>query len=166
LARVNQSVGNPLSLNLRDATSSDEAFLIALYSSTRKEEVALWGWPAVAQEAFLRTQARTQQQAYAMQFPRVEHLIIETGGRAIGRMLVDRSGNEIHLVDISLLPEQRGQGVGTALLGTLLDEGRRSQRPVGLRVARSNRAHSLYVRLGFVAIDEDPMYITMRWSPC
>lgn len=159
-------MSNPLPVTLRSAAASDEAFLIALYSSTRKEEVAAWGWPAPAQEMFLRTQARAQQQAYAMQFPRAEHSIVEIAGRAIGRILVDQSGNEIHLVDISLLPEQRGRGVGTELLAALLDEGRKTQRPVGLRVARSNRARALYVRLGFLAIDEDPMYIIMRWSPC
>jgi len=153
-------------VNLRSATPCDDAFLVDLYSSTRREEAASWGWPAEAQAAFLRTQARAQQQAYAMQFPRAEHSIIEIAGRAVGRILVDRSGDDIHLTDISLVPEQRGQGVGTALVTSLLDEGRRDQRPVGLRVARTNRARALYARLGFVAIDEDPMYITMRWSPC
>jgi ribosomal protein S18 acetylase RimI-like enzyme len=157
---------NPLPPTLRSATPSDQAFLIALYASTRQEEVASWGWPAQAQDAFLRTQAQVQQRSYAMQFPQAEHSIIEIAGRPVGRMLVDRSGHEIRLVDISLLPEQRGQGVGTALLATLLDQGRRTKQPVGLSVARTNRARALYTRLGFVAIDEDPMYITMRWSPC
>jgi ribosomal protein S18 acetylase RimI-like enzyme len=152
-------------VTLRPAESSDGDFLLALYASTRKQEVAAWGWPTPVQEAFLRGQATAQRASYAQQFPQALNAIIERAGRAIGRLMVDRSGGEIRLIDISLLPEERGKGVGTALVTALLGEAQIAGRAVRLHVTPDNPAQDLYVRLGFLVLDADPLYITMRWTP-
>lgn len=152
-----------LSVTLRPARPEDEAFLLALYASTRAEEVAAWGWTAAQQEAFLRMQFQAQRQAYQWQYPGADYQIIWREEQAIGRFIVYRTQAEMRLVDIALLPEARGAGIGGALLQALLDEAREAGKPVRLHVTPANRAVRLYARLGFKLIDETPSHWFMEW---
>ena len=54
---------------------------------------------------------------------------------------------------IGVAPGHRGRGVGTALLGAVLDQARaRGLRAVSLSVEDGNRARTLYERAGFVPV--------------
>ncbi|MBI4887191.1 MAG: ribosomal protein S18-alanine N-acetyltransferase [Acidobacteria bacterium] len=59
--------------------------------------------------------------------------------------------DEIHINNIALRPERRGQGIGTSLLRQVFAEGRRlGARRATLEVRASNEgARRLYERLGF-----------------
>ena len=60
------------------------------------------------------------------------------------------------LLSISLLPGYRGRGIGTALLGQMLDDLRsRGYQRVSLSVQRANPALRLYCRAGFVVHHDD-----------
>ncbi len=78
---------------------------------------------------------------------------------------MDRREDEIHLVDIALLPAARGRGIGCALIVELCREGARGGRPVRLRVERRNPALRLYRRLGFVEVGDECVYALMEWAP-
>ena len=74
-----------------------------------------------------------------------------------------REKSTIELIDISLLPEYRNGGVGTALLGELIEESRKSSVPLRLQVQRNNQAAiRLYQRLGFSTIEQDEVYYRME----
>lgn len=147
----------------RPATPEDQAFLFELYCSTRQEEMAAWGWSAAQQEPFLRMQFTAQQRSYELSYPEADHRIILLDNVRIGRILVARNGEEILLVDIALLPDYRGSGIGTALIRELLDEAAETSRPVRLQVYRNNPAQRLYQRLGFYKIGENEIYYDMEW---
>jgi ribosomal protein S18 acetylase RimI-like enzyme len=150
-------------LSLRSADSNDEAFLHQLYASTRAEEIAAWGWDAAQQEAFLSLQFRAQQAHYD-EYPNVDHRIILSDGHRVGRLLVSRLEDEIRLVDMALLPEARGRGIGAALLRNLLAEAALAGKPVRLHVEKSNPAGRLYQRLGFVTIGDQGTHYFMEWQ--
>jgi ribosomal protein S18 acetylase RimI-like enzyme len=78
---------------------------------------------------------------------------------------VDRWADQIRLVDVALLPEHRGSGLGTALLESLLAEGRETGLPVSIHVEYNNPALNLYRRLGFRHVDSNGIYYLMRWEP-
>jgi ribosomal-protein-alanine N-acetyltransferase len=61
--------------------------------------------------------------------------------------------DEIHINNVAIRPSLRGQGMGTALLHHVLQEGRRlGARRATLEVRASNRdAQRLYERMGFSA---------------
>ncbi len=83
-------------------------------------------------------------------------------GERAGRLYVDRWPEETRIVDVALLPEWRGRGVGRELVEAIQAEGRE----VSIHVERFNPAQRLYVRLGFeVAEDAGPVYVLMRWRP-
>lgn len=151
--------------SLRPAVPEDEPFLLALYCSTRAEEVAAWGLAGPQAELFLRMQYTAQQQHYRARFPGADHRIVILDGRAVGRLLVDRREDELRLVDVALLPEHRGRGLGKALLQQLLAEARAAGKPVRLHALKGSRAAALYARLGFAALAEDGPYVAMEWRP-
>lgn len=150
---------------LRPVQTEDDEFLLNLYISTRMEEVAGFGWPPAQQAAFLRMQFMAQKKSYDAAYVGVEHQIIVINSQPAGRIMVFRTDSQIHLVDISLLPEFRGIGIGSVLIKGLLSEGLASGRSVTLQVEKTNiGAHRLYDRLGFVLTSEDEMYCAMRSS--
>ncbi|MBV9747638.1 MAG: GNAT family N-acetyltransferase, partial [Acetobacteraceae bacterium] len=88
----------------------------------------------------------------------------ELAGRPIGRIVVDRPGGLLHIIDQAIVPELRGRGIGTAIMRALMDEARAANIPVRLEVASENDpSMRLYQRLGFVPVEHMPMYIAMEW---
>jgi len=68
-------------------------------------------------------------------------------------------------MDIALLPEYRGRGVGGALLADLMAEASAGAKPLTIHVERFNRALRLYERLGFVPVADKGVYLLLQWSP-
>ena len=136
---------------LRRVTPEDRGFLERLYRSVRWDEFAPTGWTDAAKTAFLATQFDFQQRHYRHAFDGAEYYVIDHADGPIGRIYVDRTTPELRLLEISLLPERRGQGLGAALLGLLQAEVRAGRAAcVSLQVAHENPAGRLYERLGFV----------------
>jgi ribosomal protein S18 acetylase RimI-like enzyme len=134
---------------LRRSGPEDAAFLLRVYAATRAEELAIVPWTGAERDAFLRQQFAAQDACWGERRPGALRYVIEVGGRRAGRLYVDRTAEEIRIVDIALLPEFRGAGAGTALLRDLLAEGEAAGLPVTIHVERGNRARGLYRRLGF-----------------
>lgn len=150
---------------LRSFRADDQEFLFRLYASTRIQEIAAFGWPEAQQQAFLRMQFNAQQQWYKMSYEQAEHQIIEQNGIPIGRLLVLRQPAAVLLVDIALLPEFRGKGIGGELIRKLIEECDQQKLPLRLQVQRVNPAQRLYERLGFKKTGEDQMYFQMEKQP-
>ena len=146
---------------LRALRQDDQEFLFKLYASTREQEFAAFNWPAAQLEAFLRMQFMAQQRSYASNYEHCEHQIIELNGTPIGQMQVNWEKDSALLVDISLLPEHRGQGLGGALLRELMEQCSNKGLPLKLQVLHTNPARRLYERLGFIRTGEDQMYVQM-----
>ena len=156
--------------SLRPVTPSDDAFLLGLYASTRAEELAAWGWSAAQQEPFVRMQWLAQKRGYEVRYPSEGHCILELEGQPVGRLWVVRGEHELRLVDVTLLPAQRGRGLGTGVLRSLQEEAARAGKPLRLHVTRNNPALRLYSRLGFtpMAGAEQGMlepYLALEWWP-
>jgi ribosomal protein S18 acetylase RimI-like enzyme len=87
----------------------------------------------------------------------------EVTGRPVGavwmRLFAGAEKGFAHLDDetpetgIALLPGYRGRGVGTALLGRLIEAARPSYPALALSVSAHNPAKRLYERLGFEVVE-------------
>jgi ribosomal protein S18 acetylase RimI-like enzyme len=154
-----------MTISLRQYRADDQEFLYKLYASTRIHEIAGFGWPAAQQEMFLRMQFDAQRRSYESAYAQAEHQIIEQDGQPIGRMMVLRKEDSTLLVDIALLAEHRGLGIGGELLHVLIRECSRDRVPLRLQVLKTNPALRLYERLGFTRTGEDQMYIQMERRP-
>lgn len=152
-----------LGVSYRESTEADLAFVAAVYASTRTEEVAASGWPLEMQMQFLAHQADAQHRHYRAYYPDAEWLVIERAGKAIGRLYIEEWPSQIRLIDIALLPEGRGGGVGGAILADLQAMAAAAGKTLSIHVERNNPAMSLYLRLGFAKVDEHGIYDLMEW---
>lgn len=152
-------------IRYRPFSDEDLPFVSALYASTRREEVAQTGWPAEVQEQFLAQQAAAQHSHYSIHFSDAEWLIVERNGQAIGRLYLRDLPADLHIVDVSLLPDSRGQGIGGAIVADTLALARSRGKGVTIHVELSNPARTLYARLGFETIEKKGAYDLLRAQP-
>lgn len=152
------------SISIRPITPEDEAFLANLYASTRAEELAQTNWSDEEKSLFCRMQFNAQTADYQRNYPDASFQIIERDGVAAGRLLVLREDEKIHVIDISLLPEHRGAGLGTRLLKELQEEARPAGKTLSIHVEQFNPARRLYERLGFQQVEEKGVYLLMEWG--
>jgi ribosomal protein S18 acetylase RimI-like enzyme len=156
---------NPHALTLRSAVPADHEFLYELYGDTRRSEMADWGWDLTQQQNFLKLQFTAQTRHYDLAFPNADHQIVLCDDRAVGRILVYRSEHAIRLVNIALLPEHRGRGIGASLIRGLFEEATQAGKPVTLHVGKLSRAARLYQRLGFSITGDTGTDYKMEWRP-
>lgn len=151
-------------LSLRPITGEDDAFLARVYASSRADELAVTGWPEELKTDFCRRQFDAQSAYYAENYPGASFQLIERAGWPVGRLYVARWEKEIRIVDITLLPEFRGSGIGTKLLRELQGEAQLAGKSLTIHVERFNRALGLYQRLGFEQVEDKGVYLLMRWG--
>ncbi len=154
-----------MTLDLRPAGPGDREFQLAVYAAARQDEMALTGWAPQTVAAFVAAQFETRAAWYALQFPCADRRIVVADGADAGVLVVDRTPNDLHLVDIALLPEHRGHGIGTCLLRDLQAEARATGRRLRCHVAVGNRARGLYARLGFQTAGTAGMHERLEWLP-
>lgn len=143
----------------------DAEFLFAVYASTRTEELAQVGWTDTQRESFLRMQFDAQRRCYEGDYPGAEFQIILVDGQPAGRLYVQRLEQEIRIMDLALLPEFRGRGIGTGLLRGILAEGSQIGQRVSIHVEIFNPARRLYERLGFRQVATHGVYLLLERAP-
>lgn len=158
------ALGSVDSTVLRAANPSDEAFLRDVYASTRAEELMQVPWTDEQKRAFTDMQFTAQDTYYREHYPTAEFLVIEQYGTPIGRLYVDRWENEIRILDIALLPQFRGAGIGTKLLVELREEARGAGKVLTIHVEKFNPALHLYERLGFKQKQDKGIHLLMEWQ--
>jgi ribosomal protein S18 acetylase RimI-like enzyme len=150
---------------LRPARPEDREFLLAVYASTRAEELAPVPWTAEQKAGFLKMQFDAQDADYSSNYAGADFCVVEVEGVPAGRLYVERRPAEIRLIDIALLPSFRRAGIGTRLLTQLIAEAKRRAVPLRIHVEMFNPARRLYERLGFAPVEEHGVYLLMERLP-
>jgi GNAT superfamily N-acetyltransferase len=146
-------------LSRRPATPADRDLLLRLYATTREAELAMTGWTDAEKETFVLQQFTAQDTYYHQTWPDAAYDVIERNGVPIGRIYVDVRPAAIQLMEITLLSEQRGKGLGTTLIQEVIAQADRLNLPVQLFVEEWNPARRLYERLGFRLLETHTPYL-------
>ena len=154
-----------MAISLRPVTDRDLGFLAEVYASTHRQELAQTGWSRDEIEAFLNIQFEVQRRFYIETFKSARFDIIEFHGKAAGQLYVDRRNDEIHIIDIALLPKHRNKGIGSQLIKELLAEAGNKSLPVRVHIEDGNPAISLYRRLGFKQVENQGIYRLLEKRP-
>ncbi|MEO9528858.1 GNAT family N-acetyltransferase [Roseibium sp.] len=136
----------------------DLPFLAALYRSTREIELARTPWSEAEKQAFIDMQFKAQHQHYQAHYPAALWLIVEREGTPLGRLYLERWTTEHRIIDIALVPEVRGQGIGKAILEDLAEEAAAAGKALSIHVEKENPAMRLYQRLGFETREDKGVY--------
>ena len=124
----------------------------------------LTNWNENQKEMFLKSQHLAQQRHYKSTYPNASFDIIEIDNREAGRLYLCQSEKEVLVIDISLLPEFRGNGLGSKILKEIMRKAKRQNLPLRLSVFAHNKAYQLYKKLGFKETSIRPPYIYMEWN--
>jgi len=152
-------------VSLRSVTADDAPFLAGVYASTREAELSQTDWNEEQKQSFCQMQFEAQDAHYRQHYRTAEYFVIIADHCPVGRLYVDRWSREIRIMDIAILPEHRGKGIGTQLLGNLQGEAAECGKILSIHVERMNPALLLYERLGFRIAEDKGVYLLMEWMP-
>lgn len=163
LAQLLQAL--PAAYRLRQRSEADMPFLCQLYAQTREDELAPVPWTAQQKQAFLADQFAKQHHHYLQHYPRAQWRVLTCQGAPMGRLYLEQTERELRIMDVSLMPDHRNQGLGTALMRALLGHADDQQLILSLHVEPFNPALRLYQRLGFVHVETRGVYLFMQRPP-
>jgi ribosomal protein S18 acetylase RimI-like enzyme len=154
-------------VSLRPVGPADDEFLLAVYGSTRADEMALVTWWTDEQKRlFLKSQLDAQRAEYEKRFPEADYQVISVDGEPAGRLWVARTGTQIRLLDIALLPRFQKRGHGALLVRQLIEESEAKGLPLRHMVFELNPdAMRFYERLGFTRLEQHGAYWEMERLP-
>ena len=155
----------PRQISFRVIEDSDKPFLLDVYADSRAREMQHSTWPAAQKRAFTDSQYELQDRSYKTNYLGAVFRIIELDGIPIGRLIVNRTDDVLHLIDLSILSVYQGRGIGSDILRSLMHEAQGGKVPMRLSAAQDNPAIALYQRLGFQQTQINGHYIAMEWSP-
>lgn len=157
-----RKMATPREVSRRPAVESDRPFLFELYASTRAAELALTPWTAEQKGQFLTMQFQAQMTGYRDAFPQAVHEMVTADGRPAGRLYLSREPDRLHILDITIAPELRNAGIGSAVLGEILEEADRHGKGVTIYVEGFNPSLRLFLRLGFQVISQDGFQLLLQ----
>lgn len=152
-------------ISSRPVNDGDRSFLLRLYASVREAEMALVPWTTEQKRAFIEMQFAAQIRGYAEVYPQALHQIICRNGQPAGRIYWSREAERLHILDITVDPQWRNQGIGSRVLNTLLEEADRDAKPVTIHVEDFNPSRRLFERLGFEIASQDGFMLQLRRPP-
>jgi ribosomal protein S18 acetylase RimI-like enzyme len=144
----------PPPFTLRAVNQADYRWLWELKRLTMLPYVEqTWGgWDDIAQERFFR-----------QNFTPTTIQIVVANGEDAGLLNVEREPHELFLANIQIHPAFQGNGLGSAVVRTVLESAAALQLSVRLQVLKVNtRARDLYLRLGFTIYQETLTHFLMR----
>jgi ribosomal protein S18 acetylase RimI-like enzyme len=151
-------------LTRRLVQSSDDVFLLELYASTRARELDALPLDDDQRKSFLKMQFVAQNQDYLRRFPEGVHELILWDDVPAGRLYVARSVKEIRILDISLIPEYRNQGIGCTILRELVKEASETNRPLRIYVEHDNPYRAVFDVLGFASVEDIGSHSLFEWQ--
>ena len=155
-------------LTLRLEQPPDAAALERLAFDRVAPMLRLTGLPEIEVRRLADIQHRARAQAYRGQFPQGRNWIVEVDGVFAGRLLEADEACGVYIVDVALLPERRGRGLGRALVAAL--QAAQASRGAGVRAraALDNVAsRALFASLGFAqaAGGQAGVDVELVWAP-
>lgn len=142
-----------MEVQLRPGSAADRDFLYALHCTTMREVIEqTWGWD----DAWQRADFERRRAAYLVS-------IIEVDDRDVGGLWLEWRPDSLYIHELQVLPEFQSKGIGTAVLGKVIEQASDRRLPVTLSVVAANpRAKALYERLGFNVTGVEAPFIRMR----
>lgn len=132
-----------LAVELRAAQESDVPFLLQLRALSLEPHEKKAGLPPSAQRRLERVRAHFE-----------AGQVIELAGQPVGLVKVVRSAQRWKLLQLQVLPQYQGRGIGTEVVLDVLKQARAVHLPVVLTVLKENPAKRFYERVGFRVVGE------------
>ena len=152
-------------ITFKNVEDKDQQFIEMVYRSTREKELSLTGWPEDQKQRFIIMQSMAQLTEYKNKYKAATYRVILYKKRPAGRLYLSESNHEIRIIDITLLPEFQGKGIGSKILADIIKTAKQKNKKITLHVNHGNRAIKLYESLGFKKISATNIQEYMECDP-
>jgi ribosomal protein S18 acetylase RimI-like enzyme len=152
-------------IRFRQEKDADIPFIAALYRTTREDELKLVDWSEEQKSQFAQMQFEAQRRHYRENYPGADFLVVTLDHEPIGRLYLYQMQGELRIMDIALMPEHRGRGIGAMLLREIHASAAGRGDFVSIHVEQFNPALHLYHRLGYETAEVVGPYFLMHWRP-
>lgn len=157
-----------LGVTLHAETPDDLAFIRRLYAAGRAAEMTMLHWDRDTKRDFVERQFEYQYRHHSAHYQPGDFAVIRLNGEPVGRIYLywNDFARDCRLFELSLMPERRDRGIGSAVLSALLTRAGGLGYGVSLHVEPISPARRLYARFGFVAAGNEleSGSIQMRWN--
>ena len=145
--------------------AEDLGFIRHLFIANRWIEFAALALDENQRLNLLSSQFDLQDLHYRTYFAATDRRIVTVGGQPVGRLYLLRGEPFWTLIDLSLLPDVVGQGIGSRLIDLMLAEAEAARRPVSLHCSVTNPAFEIYKTKGFREVGQEGADWVMEWRP-
>jgi ribosomal protein S18 acetylase RimI-like enzyme len=142
-----------MEIELRDVNKNDFSWLFDLRSKTMSKYILDSG----DQFSYESQTDRIMKEFDSINIVRIED-------RDVGMFKVKQETDKWTIIQIQILPEYQGLGIGKNLILDCQEKAVSQRIPVYLSVLKVNPAKSLYERLGFEIVEVKEKSYTMRYS--
>lgn len=157
-----QFESSALGLSLRPAVTADDVFFQQLFAANHAY-FAQSGLPEHVLQQLLQQQYQLQQQSYQQQNPDI--YLLQHQQQAVGRLILARQKDALHLTDLALLPGYCGLGLGGELMQALQQYARQQHLALTLLVEQQNkRAQKFYLRHDFTFVAQVGSHNQLCWQ--
>lgn len=146
------------SVTLRQYKPADESFLFRLFCSANAQQFASLDLPFAQSQQWLRMQFDARDSQYRAQYANADFDLVLHNAQPIGNFFSQRGPEEFVLIDVTLLPEYRKQGIATKLVTAVIDAAGKAHKPLHAHVLSNSPAWVLWQRLGFREVRDDGVY--------
>ncbi len=154
------SPNNPLeketTISRRQATEADTKFARTTHHTALHDLIV---------RQFGSFDEKMQDEFFAKSWKPETHEILVSDSADIGYCSIVRTPGHIFLSELLLLPSAQGKGIGTRMLGELIEESKAKNIPITLQVLKENQAQHLYRKMGFKDVETNSKHIQMEFSP-
>ncbi len=151
-------------ITLRPVADGDREFLLTVYEASREIELSMVQWDAAMRRTFVEHQFDAQTRHYEGEYDEIKHNIILFGDEPVGRLFVSRSDPaQIAILDITILPQFRSNGIGTQLVNELKDEASANNKSLRIFIEDFNPSQGLFRKLGFESVETDTVNLRFEW---
>jgi RimJ/RimL family protein N-acetyltransferase len=159
---VVQTARGPIALRTEQPADSD--FLYSLFQSHALRALVALPVDAAMKESLVRMQFKSRTATYRARYRDARFAILEHHGKPIGRVVIDDSAEATCIVDLELIPESRGSGIGSALMIGLIAWVGARVGAVRCTVLSTNEASlRMCRRAGFVKVGDTPPHCELEW---
>jgi ribosomal protein S18 acetylase RimI-like enzyme len=158
--------GKRMTLSRRPETTDDEPFLRRLMVEIISAQLAASAWPQPLREQIVQSQSKVLLEGIRTSAAGAPGTISLEEDQPVGWYVVASREDEILLVNLMILADHRGKGIGSAIIQDLLAESDHSRKPLRLTVRAGNDgAIRLYERFGFQRLGGDEVNHLMERRP-
>lgn len=135
----------PHEVRRRHAGASDGRLVRQMLAETRDDLLLM---PSDVRDTVVEMQVHAERLLIAAEYPAATQEILMADGADVGRLVVDVTGQAVHVIDLTIGRGHRRHGLASAVLREVLSDAGR--RPVTVRIKAGNHAaRALFRGMGF-----------------